>query len=140
MSTKLKRSELLDEVKKLIKEHQITTEAIITDYEALSCPVDDGMITEINAADQTLNIAIKNLECESDLETIYRELEEIYVDEIDADKILPLLDKDEVKQFVQDDFDICVTCTDNNIRTKLEEFIKTEIYPYVLDQNKYTNL
>lgn len=132
--TRLKKQPIrtitFEDIKNHFEEAMDTINAILIDYVEPISLVEDvdlkGLETEVKTALESL---------QSDLQKSTNALS----DE-DADNVLNELDSDDIKDFALNDFDICVTCTDNNIRTKLEEFIKTEIYPYVLDQNKYTNL
>lgn len=142
MSEKITKDQQKAKLKELLTEYQSTVSAILTDYENLNIPVDDMMIVEIDAAQNGLVENLDDLiELEPDKETVLDILKDaLFDDTVETDDVLPLLEESDVKDFVQSDFDICVKCTDNNLRQKLEDFVKTEIYPYYLDQQAYTNL
>lgn len=142
MTDKITKDQLRDKLKELLTEYKSTVAAILTDYENLNIPVDDGLIVEIEAAQNSLVEDLDDLiELEPAKETVLQILEDaLYNDTVKADDVLPRLEESDVRDFVQSDFDICVKCTDNNLRQKLEDFVKTEIYPYYLDQRAYTNL
>lgn len=142
MSEKITKDQQKAKLKELLTEYQSTVSAILTDYENLNIPVDDMMIVEIDAAQNGLVENLDDLiELEPDKETVLDILKDaLFDDTVETDDVLSLLEESDVKDFVQSDFDICVKCTDNNLRQKLEDFVKTEIYPYYLDQQAYTNL
>jgi hypothetical protein len=138
---KLTRFDFIFQVNALLQKYQLTTAAILDDYRALAMPVEDDLILELGAAEDTLIAAIEALDIEPAKEMLLQSLVEAYEGgDIDSDEVLKLIDKSDIRDYAMGEFDVTVICTDGNQRTKLEEFITTEIYPYYLDQKAYTNL
>lgn len=138
---KLNRFDFIFQVNELLQKYQLTTAAILDDYRALAMPVEDDLILELGAAEDTLIAAIEALDVVPAKEMLLQGLVEAYEGgDIDSDEVLKLIDKSDIRDYAMDEFDITVICTDGNQRAKLEEFITTEIYPYYLDQKAYTNL
>jgi hypothetical protein len=138
---KLTRFDFIFQVNELLQKYQVTTAAILDDYRALAMPVEDDLILELGAAEDVLVAAIEALDVEPAKEMLLQSLNEAYCsNDIDSDEILKLIDKSDIRDYAMGEFDITIICTDGNQRIKLEEFIKTEIYPYYLDQQAYTNL
>lgn len=104
----LKKDKAIYEVVKLFGEYQDTVSAIMDDY----IVGNDGMFLELTAADKKFISAVSALEIEPD----------------EAD--------DDTEDIVVDN-DIRIQVDNMNMRNKLEDFLKTEIYPDYNDQQSY---
>lgn len=131
-----------EQIEALFEKYIDTTGAIMDDYVA-----DHAMIHEVSIADQNLKEKILNLvdndetdieDGEADFDSLLEKIKEH--DDFDADKILELVDIDDVLSFVSGTDYISVQVTNIKDRDKIEEFLKTEIYPFVSDQNCFITM
>lgn len=131
----------------LLNEHIKTTKAIVEDYVGGL-----GMETELAAAYDNLEIEIRELDAEMDFDTLLDKMKElkdrdIKSDELlefikenndyDSDKVIELLDPSDVDSWATSNGYVLIKVDNMNLRTKLEDFIKTEIYPHLADQNEF---
>ena len=123
-------SEVID----LIKESKQTIEAILIDYDAGPfCEL------EVNTAIDNLIQSVQDIETfedEPEFDEVVKQLKEMPGSDIVTAEILDVLDEDEVVEWAADKRSnhIVIKLESIELRSKLEEFLKTEIFPYYNEQ------
>ncbi len=131
---KIKRSEAIEEILKMLEEYIDTTGAILDDYLA-----DDGLITELGEADKNLREKIESMQIENDFDSIVTQLEKIQKkspDDIEGEKLIPFCSKGDLENWALDEDYCLVRVADINKRSLLEEFVTTHIHPFYNDQQE----
>jgi hypothetical protein len=134
MAKKIETETTIDKVLELLDKYIDTTGTILESYET-DIILGDGLTTELGQADANLRSDIENLNEEDTFKTLIKKLGELDEKDIEADELLDLLDADAIRDYLADG-DGCAIIKINNEsdRRKLEEFLHTELYPYLSDQ------
>lgn len=145
---------VIEQIVELVNKHIDITEAIIENYSYLT---DIGMDTELRAADENLKSAVYDLGDEV-TEFSFKDLVQKISDHDDfeagdiiglldgadiddhTDKLINLLEADDVQDYFINQGYACVKLNNMRDRNKLEEFLKTEIYPNFRDQEDFINI
>jgi len=131
---KLSRNQFIEKVLELLDNHIDTTRAILDDY----LSGDDGMITELGAANENLRNSIEALEVEDDFKSLLEQIKKS--DDFDCGELLKLIadeDEDFILNYSTNKGYALIKLETMEQRSKLEDFIKAEIYPYHNDENKF---
>jgi hypothetical protein len=126
---------MTQELEKLFKDHLAFCQGIMDDY-----VVDDGFGTEINVAIDNLKDEIANLTgagddkayIKNDFKSIMDALQEMEHEEIEESKLLDLvaeIDDTLIYDYVKSEGYLYIKINNIVDQQKLEDFIKTEIYP-----------
>lgn len=124
---------VIEKVQDLLDEHSKTVIAIVQDYVG-----GDGMEHEISVAHDNLKSEIDLLDGEEPELNLDKLIEKITDHkDYDSDKLIAVLDPSDIDSYATSN-GYCLIKVDNmNLRGKLEDFIKTEIYPHYADQNEF---
>lgn len=125
----------IDKILELLDKYVDTTGAILDDYVA-----DDGMVTELGAADQNLREAIEEFQHESEedeLKSIVARLKELEPDQEQSLELLEVLDEDAIWDWSKSEGYAYVKCQTMEQHNKLEEFVTTEMYPHYNERENY---
>lgn len=126
----------IDKVLDLISKYLDTTGAILDDYLA-----DDGMVTELAAADENLREAVEDLrpeDVEEEIKQIIARLKELELDQEQSEEIIEFLDKDALWDWSKNLGYAYVKIDSIEKADKLEEFIKAEIWPHYNERDNYS--
>ena len=119
------------EVLKLFAEYKATVNAIVDDYVGM-----DGMITEMETADENFISDVDDIETDLDFKDILIALEKLDYREIKTDELLNLVEESEVFDWIRAQGYYSIKLETLEQSWKLEDFINTEIYPLLQDQLK----
>lgn len=103
-----------------------TVGAILGDYVVGN----DGMFTELAAADKSFKGEIEDFEFEPSLEKAIAVIKE---NDVDADELLDLVDESEIIGHVESLGYTCIKTENIVDQQKLEDFVQQNIYPYSLN-------
>jgi len=131
MPTKKTEQTIIEKVNGLLDNYFDTTEAIIIENFA------DGssFIAEMKAANDHLILQVDKLEDDKDFDTLLTELEEH--DDWDTGKILEGIGEDEVRSWFVEKGYALIQCDSMEQRSKLEDFVTTEMYPHNNDRDNF---
>lgn len=142
-------------IDEILEKYNLTTKAIVADYIG-----DAEMQAELTWAFEKLQKQIKELTpvkaapFKPTFENLFALLEKLPAEEVDCDALLEfckgkiydpesalaLLSREAVKDLMTENGHIVIECNNIALRTKLEEFLYTEIYPHYNDQQKFVNM
>ncbi len=130
----------LSEIIDLIKESKQTIEAILIDYVA-----GPGCELEVNTAIDNLIQSVQDIETsenEPEFDDIVKQLKDMPGSDIVTAEILDVLDEDEVVDWASDKRPeiITIKLDSLDLRMKLDEFLKTEIFPFCNDQTSENSI
>jgi hypothetical protein len=130
-----KEKTVSEQIIDLFNQYLDTTSAILTDYVA-----DPGMLVELSCADKNFIEEIEALQEEMDskeltFDDLTKKLSE--VDDFDNSAILDLCDPELAADWFSNEGYAIVKIQTLDQRTKLEDFVTTEIYPHENDKNNY---
>lgn len=117
------------------EKHRQTTQTILKDYIA-----DGGLMMEIDTAEASFRDILEDWEAEEDFDELLDKLKELSGSEIRTKDLLEICDEDEVEEWVKENYDsdrITIELSNMNDRMKLENFLKTVIYPNFNDQQSF---
>ena len=117
-----------------------TQKAILDDY----CAGNDGMDTELEAAAESFHAKLADLS-EFDADSVSELIEsEGFLTAPEVTKILDKIDQSDIKDYLEEnghlfreEGDVVIQINNLQDRMKLEEFLTTEIYPDLVDQNSF---
>lgn len=116
-----------------------TQKAILDDY----CAGNDGMDTELEAAAENFHAVMEDLS-EMDAEAVAEIIESASFSSSDITTLLAKIDESDMKYYLEDnghlfreEGDVVIQINNLKDRMKLEEFLTTEIYPDLTDQNSF---
>ena len=142
-ATPLTRSQLLEHIQDLVTDYQNTTGAILDSYrDELLTESErkqfDGMVTELGAADVTLDKAISDLSCDHDMDSIINELNVLQdSNDLQTARLLPFIEDTDLELHITSKGYAYVKCQTAAQRDALEHFVTTELYPLYADSQNY---
>lgn len=130
---------LQEKLKNAFDEFLKTQKAILDDY----CAGNAGMDTELEAAAENFRVTLDDLS-EMDAEAVAEIIESIGISSSDATTILDKIDQSDIKDYLEDnnhlfreEGDVVIQINNLADRMKLEEFLTTELYQHLSDQNSF---
>lgn len=119
------------------KDYLQTVKNILGDY-AVDLMLGDGIITELDAAGETLVRELSEIDTTQDDDQVFKyiveQVGELNLDSWQTQELLSKLDEEEVNEFVRGKGFMAIKIDNMDKQSKLEEFIETEIFPLYNDQ------